>query len=91
MLTINETKTPNWLRMFDVVFGLTAVILSFQVLVYQEFAILTMIYVLATVLLVTGTARVLGGIFAKYLSDSMRALTLGVGVVSIVLGVVALV
>lgn len=89
-LTMSETKAPGWLRTFDIVFGLIAVVLSVVVLVYQELAILTMIAVLSVVLLVTGIARIFGGIFSKHLSDVMRALNFGVGIVAIVLGLVAL-
>ena len=42
---MNKTKDPNWLRVFDVMFGLIAVILSVEVLVYQEIAILNMILI----------------------------------------------
>ena len=46
---MSETIAPSWLRAFDVVFGLIAVVLSVVVLVYQEFAILTMIFILSIV------------------------------------------
>jgi uncharacterized membrane protein HdeD (DUF308 family) len=88
---MSETKAPNWLRAFDIVFGLIAVILSFVVLAYQELAILTMILVLSIVLLVTGIARIFGGIFAKYLSDGVRAVNVGIGIVAVALAIVALV
>ena len=89
-LTMSETKAPGWLRAFDVVFGLIAVVLSVVVLVYPELAILTMIFVLSIVLLVTGIARIFTGIFAKYLSEVVRALNFGVGIVAMVLGLVSL-
>ena len=41
---LSETKSPSWVRALDIVFGLIAVILSVVVLVYQELAILTMIF-----------------------------------------------
>ncbi|MCJ7804462.1 hypothetical protein MUP35_01880, partial [Patescibacteria group bacterium] len=85
-----ETKAPGWLRAFDVVFGLIAVVLSVVVLAYQELAILTMIFVLSIALLVTGIARIFTGIFAKYLSDKIRALNFGVGMVDMVLSIFAL-
>lgn len=51
---MSEMKALGWLRALDIVFGLIAVILSVVVLVYQELAILTMIFVLSIVLLVVG-------------------------------------
>lgn len=71
-------------------FGLIAIILSVVVLVYQDLAILTMIFVLSIVLLVVGIARIFGGIFAKYLSDGMRAVNVGIGILALVLGAIAL-
>ena len=87
---MSETKAPNWLRAFDIVFGLIAVILSVVVFAYQELAILTMIFILSIVLLVTGIARILTGIFATYLSDGIRAINFGIGMVAMVLSIVAL-
>jgi uncharacterized membrane protein HdeD (DUF308 family) len=87
---MSETKAPGWLRAFDIIFGLIAVILSVVVLAYQELAILTMIFILSIALLVTGIARIFTGIFAKYLSDGVRALNFGIGLVAIVLGLVAM-
>ena len=88
---MSETKAPGWLRAFDIVFGLIAVILSVVVLAYQELAILTMILVLSIALLVIGIARIFGGIFAKYLSDGIRAFNVGIGMVAVALGIVTLV
>jgi uncharacterized membrane protein HdeD (DUF308 family) len=87
---MNEMKAPGWLRALDIVFGLIAVILSVVVLAYQELAILTMIFVLSIVLLVVGIARIFGGIFATYLSDGMRAVNIGTGILALVLGAIAL-
>jgi len=87
---MNEIRAPGWLRGFDIVFGFIAVILSAVVLVYQELAILTMIFVLSIVLLVLGIARVFGGIFEKYLPDGIRAANVGIGILAIALGTVAL-
>jgi uncharacterized membrane protein HdeD (DUF308 family) len=49
-----------------------------------------MIFVLSFVLLVTGIAWIFTGIFAQYLSDGVRALKFGIGLVAIVLGLVAM-
>ena len=49
-----------------------------------------MIFVLSIVLLVTGIARILTGVFARYLSDGVRALNFGIGLVAMVLALVAL-
>jgi len=88
---LSKIKASNWLRVFDIIFGLISVILSVVVLAYQELTILTLIFILSFVLLVLGIARVFGGIFAKYLTGKIRALNVGIGFVAVVLGILALV
>jgi uncharacterized membrane protein HdeD (DUF308 family) len=60
------------------------------VLAYPKLAILTLILILSIALLVIGIARVFGGIFAKYLSDGLRAVNLIVGMLALLLGTVAI-
>jgi len=87
---MSEMKALGWLRALDVVFGLIAVILSIVVLVYQDIAIPTLIFVLSIALLIIGIARVFGGIFAKYLSDGLRAFNVGTGILALVIAIVAM-
>ncbi len=84
-------KAPNWLRAFDIIFGLISVITSVVVLAFQNAAILTLIFILSLVLLVVGVARIFGGIFAIYLSGGMRALNVGIGIIAISIGITAIV
>ena len=87
---MDRPKAPKWLRAFDIISGLIAVILSVIVLAYQELAILTLIFVLSVILLISGIARILTGIFANYLSDGVRTLNFGTGLVAIVLALIAM-
>jgi len=87
---MSERKAPSWLRALDIVFGLIAIILSLVVLAYQELAILTLIFILSIALLIIGIARVIIGISAKYLSDGLRALNVGTGILALVVALVAL-
>ena len=87
---MSEIKAPSWLRALDIIFGLISVILAIAILVYQELAILTMILALSIALLIVGIARVFGGIFAKYLSDGLRAINVGTGILALVLAIVAI-
>jgi len=88
---LSKNRAPSWLRFFDIIFGLISVILSFIVLAYQEFTILTLLFILSFVLLVLGIARVFGGIFAIYLTGKIRALNVGIGLVGIVISILALI
>ncbi len=87
---MSESKAPGWLRTLDIVFGSIAIILSIVVLAYPELAVLTLIFILSLALSVLGIARVIIGIFAKYLSDGLRAINLGAGILALILAVVAL-
>ncbi len=87
---MSEMKAPRWLRALDIIFGLIAIVLSIVVLVYPRLAILTLIFILSVVLLVSGIARILAGIFEKSLSDGLRAVNVGAGLLAFVLAVVAL-
>ena len=87
---MSERKAPGWLRALDIVFGLIAIILSLVVLAYQELAILTLIFILSIALLIIGIGRVIIGISAKYLSDGLRALNVGTGILALVVAIVAL-
>jgi uncharacterized membrane protein HdeD (DUF308 family) len=83
-------KAPGWLRALDVVFGLIAIILSIVVLAYPQLTILMLILMLSIGLLVIGIARIFGGIFAKYLSDGLRVINVGVGALALALAIVAI-
>lgn len=87
---MSEVESPGWLRAVDIIFGVIAIALSVAVLVYPELAISTLILILSFALLVIGIARVVIGIFAKYLSDVLRAVNLGGGILACVLAIVAL-
>jgi len=90
VFSISERKAPGWLRALDTVFGLIAITLAVVVMVYQELAILTLIFVLSIALLIIGIARVIIGISARYLSDGLRALNVGTGILALVVAIVAL-
>jgi len=87
---VSEMKAPSWLRALDILLGLIAVILSIMVLVYQELTILTLIFVLSITLLIIGIARIFSGIFAVYLSNGLRAVHAGTGILAVALAIVAM-
>ena len=87
---MSEIKVPGWLRALAVILGLVAVLLSSVVLIFPDLAVLTLILVLSFALLVIGIARICVGIFAKYLSDGIRAFNGIVGLLTIMLGIVVM-
>lgn len=86
-----EEKSSSWLRVLDVAFGVMAVIFSFGVLAYPDMAIFALTVMLSAALLTIGVARTVTGIFAKYLSFGLRAVDLGIGILSLVLASLAIV
>ncbi|MCJ7613386.1 hypothetical protein MUO71_01280 [Candidatus Bathyarchaeota archaeon] len=56
---MSETKAPNWLRAFDIVFGLIAAILSVVVFVSPGFGFLALILLLSVTFMFNGIARIM--------------------------------
>ena len=81
---------PSWLSGANVILGLLAFILSVIVIAEPGFAVLTLILILYAALFVRGVAGVAMGAWAKQFSMSLRGLSVGVGVLSIILAIVFL-
>jgi len=81
---------PSWLRASNVILGFLAFILSVIVIAEPGFAVLTLILILYVALFVRGVAGVAMGAWAKQFSMSLRALSVGVGILSIILAIVFL-
>jgi uncharacterized membrane protein HdeD (DUF308 family) len=81
---------PTWLRAANIVLGVLAFILSAIVIAEPGFAVLTLILLLYVGLFVRGVAGVAMGTAAKQFSMIPRGLSVGVGLLSIVLAVVFL-
>ena len=76
---MSKKKASGWLRAVEVVLVSLATALSISVLVAPQPAVLTLIFTLSIALLVGGIVEALAGLFAKYLSGGLRVLSLGVG------------
>jgi uncharacterized membrane protein HdeD (DUF308 family) len=53
-------------------------------------AILTLILILSIILIIVGVARVFSGVYSKSLSDGLRAVHVGTGLLAILLAVIAI-
>ena len=82
---MEEQKSPTWLRIVDIIFGVVSIMASVGVLSYRELTISTLVMVLSVVLLIIGFARLLSGLFSKDLSDSLRAINVGTGMFALLL------
>jgi uncharacterized membrane protein HdeD (DUF308 family) len=67
------------------VLGVITIVLSAVVLANPGLDILTLILILAGALLVVGLARILVGAFGKHISNGLRSINLGAGLLEIVI------
>ncbi len=85
-----EVKTPGPWRALEVLGGLVVVVLAAFVLADPQFAVQTLVIVIAAGLLIGGLFRIGLGIFAVVLPSRMRSLNTVGGVIAVILGIVAL-
>jgi uncharacterized membrane protein HdeD (DUF308 family) len=81
---------PSWLRAANIVLGVLAFILSVVVINEPGFAVRTLVLLLYVVLFVRGVAGISLGAAGKQFSAMLRGLSVGVGVLSIILAIVFL-
>src|SRR6267378_7391588 len=81
---------PSWLRAANIVLGVLAFILSVVVINEPGFAVRTLVLLLYVVLFVRGVAGISLGGAGKQFSAMLRGLSVGAGVLSIILALVFL-
>jgi len=81
---------PSWLRAANIVLGVLAFVLSVVVINQPGFAVRTLVLLLYVVLFVRGVAGISLGAAGKQFSAMLRGLSVGVGVLSIILAIVFL-
>ena len=81
---------PSWLRAANVVLGVLAFILSLVVISEPGFAARTLVLLLYVVLFVRGVAGISLGAAGRQFSMMLRGLSVGVGVLSIILAIIFL-
>lgn len=81
---------PKWLRAANIVLGLLAFVLSVIVVAEPGFAVLTLVLLLYFALFFRGIAGITMGAAAKPFANWVRGLSIGVGVLSIILAIVFL-
>jgi len=81
---------PSWLRAANIVLGVLAFVLSVVVINEPGFAVRTLVLLLYVVLFVRGVAGISLGAAGKQFSAMLRGLSVGVGVLSIILAIVFL-
>jgi uncharacterized membrane protein HdeD (DUF308 family) len=82
---MSATKAPSWLRGLEIVAGLISIIVSFYVVAHPGVALLAISIFFAVALLFLGIARVALGVGVKTMPSWVRALSVIVGLLALVL------
>lgn len=85
-----EVKASRVWRTLEIVGGLIVIAAAIVVLLDPQFAVLTLVIVIAAGLVIGGLFRIGVGAFAVVLPPTLRALNTAGGIIALVLGVIAL-
>ena len=81
---------PKYLRALQIGIGIITIAAAVLILLFPALAIFTVVSILAIALFILGSGKIAIGIAGKYLSRSARAVSVGLGILAISLGVLAL-
>lgn len=85
-----EVRTSKLWRTLEIIGGLIVIIAATIVLADPQFAVLTLVIVIAAGLIIGGLFRISVGVFAAVLPSTLRALNTAGGIIALVLGIAAL-
>jgi len=85
-----EVRSPGWLRFVEIISGLGMVFLAIIVLSDPNLALLTFVYLIAFGLLLWAIATIVVGIFGRLFSPVLRGLSVGSGLIALVVAIVVL-
>src|SRR2546427_12703402 len=85
-----EVRSPGWLRFVEIISGLGMVFLAIIVLSDPNLALLTFVYLIAFGLLLWAIATIVVGIFGRLFSPVLRGLSVGSGLIALVVAIVDL-
>ena len=88
-MTISETRSPSWMRVFQIGLGIIAIALSTYVLAFPTATFFTIVYILGIILLIVGIESVVSGIFSPSPGRS-RWGTVGLGILVIIVAIIAM-
>ena len=86
-----EKRSPAWLRILEIVFGILLLPVAIFVVADSGFVLTILAYTIGFGLLILGLSRVFAGIFGRYFAPWFRELNAGGGLISIILGIVILI
>ena len=80
----------GWLRIFNIVFGIISILLSFIVITDLGIGLSALIFILASVILGLGITRIINGIFNENQTKLIRILKIVLGVFMLPLSIVVM-
>ncbi len=84
---MNVNKSPGWVRAAQIGLGIVILILSIIVLINPIVGTISVIFIIALLLLFAGIEKVISGLFA---AGKSRLISIGLGIVVIIISLVAL-
>lgn len=89
MHTVEVKASGPW-RALEIIGGVIIIVLGLVVLADPQFAVETLVFIVAAGLVIVGLFRMILGLFAHYLPERLRILNILGGLAAEVLGIVAL-
>ena len=86
-----EKRSPAWLRLLEIIFGILLLPVAIFVVADSGFVLTILAYTIGFGLLILGLSRVFAGVFGKYFAPWFRELNAGGGLIAIILGIVILI
>jgi uncharacterized membrane protein HdeD (DUF308 family) len=86
-----DNKLSKNLRVFEVVMGIVAIAISFIVLLFPDFAILSLILFLIIALFIMGVRRIVSGLTGKKHQKWINIFRISIGILVLLLSVTALI
>jgi len=86
----HQFKYPRHLRVFQIGIGVATIAAALLILFYPTLAMFTLVGLLAFALFILASGKIVIGVAGKYLKRSARAASVGLGILAIFLGVLAL-
>ena len=85
---MREAKAQNWLRIAEIIFGSTIILMSLIALLFTGLSLRERILFLSIALFLMGFTRIIKGIFLKYFSLALHVTDLKVAIIELILAVV---
>ncbi|MDQ4074249.1 MAG: DUF308 domain-containing protein [Thermoproteota archaeon] len=90
------SRAPSWFRLLQISIGIVSIVLSILSMLYPGITVLTMIVFISIILIIIGIERVVTGMLGSiplqsvYIQRSSRYANIGLGILAIAFGIIAI-